>query len=251
MRTITVVALLGLAALMWTGAATGQQPQPPAPTPPAASPEQPKAAPAPPPPPRDKEDQPLEEKDLRQLIETVKMVRLSQELGLNDEQTVNMVRKFDRYRDQAAQFRRERQQLLRDLKDAAKSGKPEADIDKLIQNLIQQDQKLAGLRTQAFEDAGKDLNPTQRAKLYVFMNDFEDDMRRLIQRARQAGGNGRLMRFREMRDNAMERPDRPDGPEGGPGQPPPPGGFGMRRGPLGGQQPPQGMNPPPPPPGQR
>ncbi|MDX9971702.1 MAG: hypothetical protein RBU21_01800 [FCB group bacterium] len=240
MRTTITAIVLGLAAILPLGQAVAQSP--PVPGSADTVPEQMRAEPKPPPAPRESAD-PLEEKDLRQLVETVKMVRLSQQLGLNDEQTVIMMRMYDRYREHNAQLKREQQQLLRQLKEVTKAGKPDAEIEAALQKLLEQDRKIADSRNKALEYAGKDLNATQRAKLYVFLSEFEEDMRRLIQRARQASPE-RLMRMRELRDNSLDRPEGPRGPGDRPGMPPPR----PRRGPDDPiPAPPPGESPPPPP----
>lgn len=227
MKTFAAIALIGLAALLPSGGAFGQPPQPgagPAEPAPPPTPESRRPAPGPPPADRAKEEQ-----DLRALVETVKMARLTKELGLNDEQAVLLVRKYDEVRERLASLNRERQQLLRELREAVRAGKPEAEIERALDKLVAHDRKIAETRTKVYEEIGKDLTATQRAKLYVFMNDFENDMRRLVQRARESGA-GRFLRMREETRGA---------PGEGPGLPPRPALRG--RGPIGNNQPP---NPP-------
>lgn len=168
------------------------------------------------------------DKDIRELIETVKMVRLSKELGLTQEQTVVLVGQYNEFKAQIEKLNQERQERLRDLKEAVRTDSDNERIQKALDALMEHDAKITETRRAAFNEVGKDLTIKQKAKLYVFLQEFDQDMRRLIQRARERGQgpamNGPMMnRFREMREG------RQGGfpPQGGPGRqgpPPLPGG---------------------------
>lgn len=146
----------------------------------------------------------MEDKELRELIETVRMVRLSKALGLNDEQTVVLTRQYGKYREDLQKAQQERQQLLRDLKENVRSDAPDDQIQSALNKLVEHDRKTVEIRQSVLDEVGKDFTPKQKAKLYVFVSDFDQEMRKLVERARE-GGAGPLMRFREMRENAQNR----------------------------------------------
>lgn len=240
MRTVALLAAMVLATLAVVGTVVAQKRQGPAEGPP------PPPAAGRPVPPSDRGKSPMdpqEEQDLRKLVETVKMVRLSQELGLSDEETVLLVRQYDEARARIGAMVRERQQILRHLRDSVRDGKPEAEIQEALDRLIAQDRRVADAKMQVYEKVGQNLTATQRAKLYVFINDFEADMRRMIQRAREIGRAGAL----RGREGLRGRPGELGDEVGGPPRPPlgPRGRGAMGPGPAMGPQP----GPPPPPEG--
>ena len=123
--------------------------------------------------------------DLRSMVEAMMAARVSKQLGLNDEQTVLMMRRFSEFREELAALRKGRQEIVKALRASLKAGEPDAQIDAKLNELVAQDAKLADVKKTAYEKAGANLTVSQRAKLYVFLNDFESDMRRMIQKARE------------------------------------------------------------------
>ncbi|MBI4557421.1 MAG: hypothetical protein HY706_07555 [Candidatus Hydrogenedentes bacterium] len=131
--------------------------------------------------------------DIKEMIEKLWMVRLTEQLGLNDEQTVLVIRRAKDHREQLRKLAEQRQQLLRELKESVRAGGPEADIQNKLEALAQHDRESVERRWRAFEATAEGLNATQRAKLYVFISEFDNDMRRLVQKARERM-SGRMMR---------------------------------------------------------
>lgn len=134
------------------------------------------------------------DKDIRDMVTTVMMVRMSRELGLNDEQTVMLVRNFANLRDTLGRLSEEREQLIGKLRSAVEKGAPDDQIQPLLDQLMSVDVQREKVQHEAFEKAGADLTVTQKAKLYIFVQEFEGHMRKLIQKAREMGGD-RMMRF--------------------------------------------------------
>ena len=134
------------------------------------------------------------DKDIRDMVTTVLMVRMSSELGLNDEQTVLLVRNFANLRDTLGRLSEEREQLMGKLKSAVEKGAPDDQIQPLLDQLMSIDGQREKAQHEAFEKAGADLTVTQKAKLYIYAQEFEGHMRKLIQKAREMGGD-RMMRF--------------------------------------------------------
>lgn len=165
------------------------------------------------------------DRDVRELVGAVMMVRLSRRLGLDDEQTVLMMRRFDEFKEKEGRLKKERQEKMRALRAAVEGDAPAADVDAALEALEAHDRVLAQTKFELFEQAGAGLSAKQRAKLYVFMGEFENEMRSLVQQARR---------------RAMARPDGfRDGPPRFPeGRPQGPRGFRRDGGPKGGTVPP-------------
>ena len=171
------------------------------------------------------------EDDVRTLVETVRMVRLSQELGLTDEQTVVLVRQYNEIKEETARMHKERQEHTRQLRELVAASASDDEIEAKLAELIEIDKRVQMMRFDVFERAAPALTATQKAKLYMFMGDFERHMRLMIERARE--------RFREQRGERdgppRERsPRREFGPQEGPGDRE---GFGRRPRTPGGNRP--------------
>lgn len=121
----------------------------------------------------------------RNLLEEVLMARLTRELALNEEQTVLMVRHLAEFRDKMAALRRERMVLARELRQAVREGKDEAAIGKLLEEVVAHEEKAAVARREIVDFDGFELTTWQKAKLYLFIVDFEGDMRRLLKQAQE------------------------------------------------------------------
>lgn len=185
MKPLSILVLLTLAL-------TAAYAQPPDPPTPSGAPE---VAPMPPPPPPEK----IPDPGISELIQSVMAAKLSRELGLNEEQTVLMVRRFSEFRDQLNDMKRRRQEKLKALRSALREHQPDETIETALQDLIAHDLKTLEFRKDAYQKAAGNLTTSQRAKLYVFISDFEGDMRRLIQKARE-------------HQQGLNRPPRPQRP---------------------------------------
>ncbi len=164
---------------------------PPPPEPPGAAPASPPLPPMPPAPPQPPErpkqakKSAAEDPATRRLMEDMMIARFSQELGLNDEQTVLLVRKFNVFRVQLSDMRKQRAVLAREIKELLEKNKDDTAIDVKVQELTGLDLKLAQARVDSFKEASADLAPWQRAKLYLFASEFENELRGLVQKARE------------------------------------------------------------------
>ena len=76
------------------------------------------------------------EADIRSLVETVRMVKLSRELGLTDEQTVVLVRQYNEAKESGAKLQKERMELARELRELVGAKAPDADLELDIMNFI-------------------------------------------------------------------------------------------------------------------
>lgn len=185
------------------------------------SPPPPPGAPAPPPPPKLDADAFPRGEEGRRAIEQVMIARLSRDLDLNDEQTVLLVRRLSELRDGLHKLRRERNKQLELLAKLAESKSNSEKLEATLDSAMQLETKSSELKLKSFEEVSQDFEAWQRARLYVFMQNFDLDLRRLIEHARN-----RVMLDEEgpvelKRGGGRER-DRGD--RSRPGPPPPPGG---------------------------
>jgi len=169
------------------------------------------------------------------------VARLSKELELNEEETVLLVRRFIDTRNEGRKLRRDRQRISQELRALVRAGEEKnAEIEDKLKSLIEVDAQLAGARTATFARLAEGLSPIKRAKLYGFMQEFEEELRKAATEMR-GGRPG---------DGEMRRGPRPDasgpGMERRPGDGPPHGPDGEGRPRRG--RPGEDAPPPPPPP---
>ncbi|HNR35127.1 MAG TPA: hypothetical protein PKO36_08100 [Candidatus Hydrogenedentes bacterium] len=209
--------------------------QPPAPSnPPPTGPGGPMTAPPLPPPRGPEAPPPADANSAKQLVQEILTARLARELALSDEQTVIMLKRFTEYRAQLEAFRKERQELTKALRASIAAKEPESQIETRLKALAELDGKVVEYKRSLYDSASEGLTVAQRAKLYVFLSDFENDMRKLIQKAREQAGQRSINRW-------IGPP-----PEGGPPHSAqPPRGIRNRQGPPGMMPPPEPPNNPP------
>lgn len=144
--------------------------------------------------------------DSRELLEEILMARLTRELALEDEQAVLLVRHMTEFRDQMMALRRERGEKMRALRQAVRESKDESRIQHLMEEVRAVNEKSMVARNDVLDFDGFELTTWQQARLLVFLNDFEADMRRL------------LRRVQEHRAKDAGRPGRGDGDGRAPGE---------------------------------
>jgi len=164
----------------------------------------------------------------REIFEQVMVARLSSELKLSDEQTVLMVRRYFDFKEENRKLRRERAELLRQLRALVKDDAAEgAMIDAKLGELVAADEKLAVAKRRLYERLSEGLDAPTRAKLYVFLQELEGELKKLGDevRMRRPGPDGPPpgeMRRGENGPRRMEEGRLPGGRRGpGPEGPPP------------------------------
>ncbi len=204
MRVVMLSAFALLVLGVITGVALAQPPEPSDAPPPHME------RPDGPPPPPDPEN--------RAMLEQVLVTRLSRRLGLNDEQSVILMRRFSELREQQEALRRKRMEILHGLRGVLRLEEDEAALKRLMGALAETDKELAAGERGAREALrDMDLNIWQQAKLELFLSEFEGDMRRLVQqvhggRPMPPGMDKDQPRPRRGPEGMMDRP-RPTRPE--------------------------------------
>lgn len=116
----------------------------------------------------------------------VMMARLSRDLELSEEQTVLMVRRFTELRDQTRELRRKRMVQVRELDELLRKKEPNPErAATLLAEITQIDEQVYRERQRVLEAMSGELDEIKRARLYLFLDRFELDMRRMIGEARE------------------------------------------------------------------
>jgi hypothetical protein len=134
----------------------------------------------------------LKSGEARELMVKVMIARLSEELALDDEQTVLLVRQFSEHRQQLREMRRKHLRLNRELKAALRENEDEDAIEDKLSQMINNQEDMSTTSRLFHTESRVELTTWQRAKLYIFINEFDNDMRRLLSEARgfRRGGMG-------------------------------------------------------------
>jgi hypothetical protein len=159
--------------------------------------------------------------EAQRLIEEVMIARMSRSLELSDEQTVRLVRVFAEHRDEMDRLNDEQRELKRTLRQLSQGKEPVEKLDETLEALRANEGRMMEARFKLFDDMRDGLPPEKQAKVYVFLDDFKNDIESMVHQARQRmwerrgeGGSG----------GDMERGWRREGREFGEGGPPPGGG---------------------------
>ncbi len=197
----------------------------------------------------------LGSQDVRELVETVMLARMSRELELDDEQAVLLIRRFEDTKERIAELSEERSEAMEELRASIRDEEAEGVIGEKFERLVGLDTELAEAKLKAVTEVGEGFTVTQRAKLYVFVQEFDGEMRGLVDRARKRhrgmGPPEGMGMPEDMRQEFRDGMRQPRGGSGGRGTFGGQGGGGRnhsgRGGAIGSGGPPESPPPPPPP----
>ena len=127
----------------------------------------------------------LEDKTTKELISAVIMGRLAKELDLKPEETALMVQSFETFKDKVQNIKRQRAEMVKELKAAVAANVSDEEISTKLERLIELDKKIADSRLEFFRANSQNLPPSKKAKLYFFAGEFENDMKKLMMNARE------------------------------------------------------------------
>ncbi|MCC6796805.1 MAG: hypothetical protein IT366_16930 [Candidatus Hydrogenedentes bacterium] len=149
--------------------------------------------------------------ELREMVSTILMVRVSRDLDLTDEQTVILVKHMQEMRDELSKLYEERDVAMKALRDLVANDSATDDaINAKLQELISLEEKRAGAKRVAFEKLSAGLTTKQKGKLFVTLQDFEMQMRKMMSRAKDMGEDAIRERFKNWERGEGHGPmDRP------------------------------------------
>ncbi len=138
------------------------------------------------------------EEDIRELIEVVRVWRMSRELNLSEEQALRLLMITDKHREAIGEMQAQQRRVIDDLRDALGEGKGGSEIETLIGRVNEIDVQIAHAEGQHRQKLLDGLSLEQKARFYVFRPRFERDVRETIRR---------IMERRRRADEEEERED--------------------------------------------
>ncbi len=121
-----------------------------------------------------------EEKDPREIIEKVRIYRLTEELDLNEEQAAKFFPRLKDIRKTEQMFHKQKMEIVRELKELLKEGAKEQEIIKVLNKFQELQKKRFESQLKEIEGIRNILTPEQQARFLVFQEEFEKEIRDLI-----------------------------------------------------------------------
>ncbi len=147
----------------------------------------------------------------REIMEQVMITRLSRRLNLTDEQSVLLTRRFSEVRERQRALRNERMKTLNELRQALRANKEEEAVRTLLAQLADIDERMAAFPQEMRRPVHDlDLDVWQQAEFELFLNEFERQMRRILQHVDE---HRRMGPPPGGRMGGPNRPPRPTPPE--------------------------------------
>lgn len=133
--------------------------------------------------------------EAREVVEIVMIIRLSRELDLSEDETVILVRRMADFRDDLAQMHKEQGKLRKALQEAYFQNADDEALRSKLEKLREQDRRINNIRLDLHEKLSEGYDARVQTRLYLFLQNFEESMRRMVQRVRErsrgmSGGRG-------------------------------------------------------------
>ncbi len=121
----------------------------------------------------------------RQMLEAVRISRMTEELGLSDEQIAKFFPRMHKMEDTMRDLDRQRRKLITELDRLLQAKAKDAELRSLVEQLDKLDaQKFQRMEAEHAE-LDKLLTVEQRAKLRVFNHRFDDEIRSMVRGIRE------------------------------------------------------------------
>jgi len=145
---------------------------------------------------------------VRERVETLRMWRLTKALDLDEKTSSRLfpvLNRFDRKRHELEQSLRDG---MRDLREAVREGRDSA-LKGILDRLEQNHREMQRLNEEERAELKRLLSVRQQAAFVIFQQEFQQDIRRMIEETRGRRPRGPMDRERpEMRDRPLP-PERP------------------------------------------
>ncbi len=128
---------------------------------------------------------PPDKNDPREIIEKVRMYRLTQELDLTTDQAVKFFPKLNEIRKTEQKFFEDRLEIIKELKGLLKNNAADNDLTAVIDRFksIQEEKQQA--QAKIMDEMRDILSPLQQARYLVFQEEFEREIREVIKAVRE------------------------------------------------------------------
>jgi len=126
-------------------------------------------------------------KDTRDMIEDLRIVRLTKELNLTDQQLAKFLPKMREMEAARREFHQKQVGLIKDMDDLLGRGASEKDLQTKLSEFEKQENDFQSKERESRKALTNQLSVEQQARYVVFQEKFEREMRELIRGIRQGG----------------------------------------------------------------
>ncbi|OPX18267.1 hypothetical protein BXT86_02100 [candidate division WOR-3 bacterium 4484_100] len=129
--------------------------------------------------------QPFHEGDPREIIEKVKIYRLTKELDLSTDQATKFFPRLNEYQKEERNFRERKGEILDELKGLLRREAPESKITPLLKEYEELLKEHAQTQIKRIKEMWQILTPIQRAKYLIFEDEFRQEIKQMIKEIRR------------------------------------------------------------------
>lgn len=140
----------------------------------------------------------IAEQDLYDLIQAYMLVRIKNTLDLTDVQTLELMKLAGGYKDQLTRLKFQRGMLIAQLRTQTEKEVDETLIAATLENILANEQQTVVTLGHLVGESKGILSITQQAQLYLFVGDFEQDIRRMATHAKQLHEEGHNTYTKEL-----------------------------------------------------
>lgn len=126
-----------------------------------------------------------QQKDTRDMIEDLRIVRMTKELNLTDQQLAKFLPKMRENQAARREFNQHRTAAVKDLENLLNSKASEKDLQAKLSELDKMETDFQASERENRKVLTSQLSVEQQARLVVFQDNFEREMRELIRGIRQ------------------------------------------------------------------
>ncbi|MFO7774667.1 MAG: hypothetical protein R6W89_02595, partial [Candidatus Hydrogenedentota bacterium] len=123
-------------------------------------------------------------REAREAMQRVRIRRLAETLDLDEQETEKVVQRIEAHEEQYRELQRELGEARHELRRALREDADEDTISEKLDKALELEGKRILHQRDGYREITEDFNVKQQARFYLFMPEFEEDMRRLVERAR-------------------------------------------------------------------
>lgn len=131
------------------------------------------------------EQEVLRREDIKEILDALRMWKMTKFLELTEEQSLRIFPKLRESEKTKEEFGKKRTETLNELEKLLKEEKPDqAKVLELLNDMDKIESEVRAREDKFKEELKAILSPVQQAKFYIFMKDFEEDVKRMVAEVR-------------------------------------------------------------------
>ncbi|MFP4173093.1 MAG: hypothetical protein ACLFV4_09305 [Candidatus Hydrogenedentota bacterium] len=123
-------------------------------------------------------------REAREAMQRVRIHRLAETLDLDEQETGKVVQRIEAHEEEYRELQRELGEARHELRRALREDEDEDTVSEMLDKALELEGKKILHQRDGYREITEDFDAKQQARFYLFMPEFEEDMRRLVERAR-------------------------------------------------------------------